>query len=161
MKQKITWMLLLVIGILSSLQSCDPGTEYPPTTYLDFIYVNKSDYEIVIESFSYYGKKHTYNIDEGSAFLQQCSFPGNEDGIIVFSDSLVVEFGGVRRMVYSKRPRSQFGPLDFVNYEAIQVAENLAEIAEIAEIAEDLAKNRTTLIYYFSNEDFENALNIE
>lgn len=73
MVQKTMWMQLLLIGILSSFQSCDRG-EIDKVSYEEYYYINNSDYEIDIKAISKIDDEilnKTFNIISDSTLIQE------------------------------------------------------------------------------------------
>lgn len=145
-KQKTIWMQLLLIGILSSFQSCNKE-EVDKLHHEEYYFINKSDYEIVIETISKIDKelyKNTYKMKKDSTFFQETEVMfGSTTSIIAHSDSVVVEFGDIKRMSYIPDTLSQYNTLNPNNYESVKIK-----------------NNRYKYTYTFTNNDFENALDM-
>lgn len=147
MKQRIMWMPLLLIGILSSFHACNKK-DVDNTYFEEYYYYNNSDYDVNIEAITKIDNSlvtNSYNIVVGSSFFQEREIVfGSVTGIIACSDSLVVKFGNSRQISYVPDTVSPFNILNRDNYEFTKVNEN-----------------RVKYIYALTNEDFENAYEIE
>lgn len=146
MGQKIIWMQLLLIGILSSFQSCN--TEIDGVLDEEYYFINNSDYDIGIKAISKIDNEiysSTYSIDVDSTFIQEIDIMfGSVTGIIAYSDSVVLEFGDVKEISFLPNSGSAYNILNKNNYATT-----------------NKEKNRVKYSYTFTNEDFENATVIE
>lgn len=147
MVQKTMWMQLLLIGILSSFQSCDRG-EIDKVSYEEYYYINNSDYEIDIKAISKIDDEilnKTFNIISDSTLIQEIEIMfGSVTGIIAYSDSVVLKFGNAKEISFLPNSESSFNILNKSNYST-----------------KDKENNRVKYTYTFTNEDFENAIEIE
>ncbi len=147
MGQKIIWMQLLLIGILSSFQSCDNG-ETDKVSYEEYYFINNSDYDIGIKAISKIDNEihsSSYSIAVDSTFIQEIEIMfGSVTGIIAYSDSVVLEFGNVKEINFLPNSESAYNILNKNNYTTTN-KEN----------------NRVKYSYTFTNEDFENATVID
>lgn len=146
MKQKTIWMQLLLIGILSSFQSCHEDVD--KVIYEKYYFINNTDHELVIEA--YYNDdddNYNYSLSKDSTLDQKSKLNiGSTRGIIAYSDSVVVKFGDVKRVSFLPDTNSPFNILDRDNY--------------------NYTKNKDSVVrhefkYHFTNDDFENASQID
>jgi len=144
MEQKIIWMQLLLIGILSSFQSCDKG-EVDKVYYEEYYLINNSDYNIVIESYNktddgYNSNNYTLNQDSTLCQKLELNF-GSTTGIIFYADSVVLRFGGSKEISFTPDTQSSFNIIDKRNYTVNEKSENKREYS-----------------YTFTNDDYDNAI---
>lgn len=144
MEQKIIWMHLLLIGILSSFQSCDKG-EDDKVYYEEFYFINNSNYEITIEAFNKMDDNYsnnTYSLSKDSTFHQKLELNfGSITGVVPYSDSAVVNFGDSIKASFLPDTQSSFNILNKSNYTVNKKSENHHEYR-----------------YVFTNDDYDNAL---
>ena len=158
MRQKAIWMLLLLIGILNSFQSCKG--EIDEAKYEEYCFINESDHVITIEAFFYEktdsGYANTINngiyvhrLRQGSTFCQRLELLfGNAHGYLFYADSAVVTFGDTVEISFLSRAHlhpdtthQPFNILDNRSYTYSKESDNLHNIE-----------------YVFTNDDYENAL---
>lgn len=149
MQQKIKFMRLLVIGILSSLVSC--STQVDGWYVSEYNLVNKTGSDVFIESFLFNtGRtgndtifRNVYTIRNDSVLIQQIElFFGNITGIVALSDSLSITLG--------ENYNVQFLPYDTVSPFNILNSSNY----EIERVSDSYEK----LTYTFTEDDVSNAL---
>ena len=142
MKQKTIWMQLLLIGILSSFQSCHEDVD--KVIYEKYYFINNTDHELVIEA--YYpdvDDGYNYSLSKDSTLCQKLELNfGSTTGIIAYSDSVVVKFRDVKSVSFVPETQSPFNILDRDNY--------------------NYTKNKDSVVrhefrYHFTNDDYENA----
>ena len=143
MEQKIIWMQLLLIGILSSFQSCDKG-EVDKAYYEEFYFINNSNYELTIEAFNKTDDdyvKNIYILKKDSTFHQKLELNfGSITGVVAYSDSAVVNFGDSIKAIFLPDTQSYFNILDKSNYTVNKKSENHHEYR-----------------FVFTNDDYDNA----
>lgn len=125
MVQKIIWMLLLLIGILSSFQSCIKTDN----AFIEkYNFVNKTVYQIDIEAFNRIDNGYyisTYNIPKDSSLFQVIDLDsGSKTGIIAHSDSVSIIFGNTKILSFLPNTESPFNILNRNNYAVISIDEN-------------------------------------
>lgn len=123
-------MQLLLIGILSSFQSCDKG-EVDKVYYEEYYLINSSDYNIVIETYnktvdSYNSNYYSLNQDSTLYQMLELNF-GSTIGIISYADSVVVRFGESKEISFTTETQSTFNILDKSNYTENKKSENNRE----------------------------------
>lgn len=136
-------MQLLVIGILSSFQSCDKG-EVDKVYYEEYYLINSSDYSIVIETYnktddSYNSNYYSLNQDSTLYQMLELNF-GSTTGIISYADSVVVRFGESKEISFTTETQSTFNILDKSNYTENKKSENNREYT-----------------YTFTKDDYDNV----
>ncbi|MGM0532823.1 MAG: hypothetical protein ACQER7_15860 [Bacteroidota bacterium] len=142
MKQKTIWMQLLLIGILSSFQSCHEDVD--KVYYEKFYFINDTDHELVIEA---YGNNDDYNysLSKDSTLFQKLELNfGSSAGIIAYSDSVIVKFGDAKRVSFLPDTKSPFNILDRDNYTSDKDPDN-----------------HHVFKYYFTDDDYDNASQID
>lgn len=144
MEQKIIWMQLLLIGILSSFQSCDKG-EVDKVYYEEYYLINNSDYNIVIESYNKTDNgfnSNNYTLNQDSTLYQKLELNfGSTTGMISYADSVVIRFGGSKEISFTPDTQSTYNILDKSNYTENEKSENNREYS-----------------YTFTNDDYDNAI---
>lgn len=144
MEQKIIWMQLLLIGILSSFQSCDKG-EVDKVYYEEYYLINNSDYNIVIESYNKTDdgyNSNNYTLIQDSILYQKLELNfGSTSGIISYADSVVIRFGGSKEISFTPDIQSTYNILDKSNYTENKKSENNREYS-----------------YTFTNDDHDNSV---
>ncbi|HIP48528.1 MAG TPA: hypothetical protein EYG92_06130 [Lutibacter sp.] len=146
MQQKIIWIVVLTFGILISFQSCKKNTD--GVSIEEFYYINNSDYDIVINAFNntdsgYIG--NTYNLPVNGDFSQEIeSMFGSKTGVVALCDSVSVVFGSNRIEHFLPNTESFFNILNHNNYEYFKKD-----------------KNHNSYTYSFTNDDYENAIDME
>lgn len=139
MKQKMILMQLLLIGILSSLQSCHEDVD--KVYYEKFYFINNTDHELVIKAYYIDDDHYNYSLSKDSTLYQKLELNfGSTTGIIAYSDSVVVKFGDVRKVRFLPDTQSPFNILDRDNYTSDKDSDNHHEFR-----------------YHFTNDDFNNA----
>lgn len=145
MVRETIWMLLLVIGILSSLQSCDENVD--KRVIHSYVYNNNSDYDINIQTFNYMTDTivvSRYNVKKDSVFSQEVDLMfGSVTGIISYGDSAVITFND-RFQNFTLKDTSKFNILNLDNYSHIEISNNHDEY-----------------LYYFTNKDYDFAEDID
>ena len=145
MQQKIIWIIVLTFGILISLQSCKKNIDR--VSIEEFYYVNNSDYNIVINAFNNTDNGYidnTYNLPVNGGFSQDIDLiSGSKTGIVALCDSVSVKFGNTKIVHYLPNTVSFFNILNHNNYEHLKKDEN-----------------RDSYTYIFTNDDYENAIDI-
>ena len=136
-------MQLLLIGILSSFQSCDKG-EVDKVYYEEYYLINSSDYNIVIETYnktvdSYNSNYYSLNQDSTLYQMLELNF-GSTTGIISYADSVVVRFGESKEISFTNETQSTFNILDKSNYTENKKSENNREYT-----------------YTFTKDDYDNV----
>jgi len=143
MEQKIIWIQLLLIGILSSFQSCDKE-DVDKTYYEEYYLINNSNYKIVIEAYNKTDdgyNSNNFNLKKDSTLYQKLELNfGSTTGIIVYADSVVVRFGDDKKISFLPDKQSSFNILDKSNYTVNKKSENHHEYT-----------------YIFTNDDYNNA----
>ncbi|NOU17112.1 MAG: hypothetical protein HOO91_06090 [Bacteroidales bacterium] len=125
MAQRTIWMQLLLIGILSSFQSCK---KVDRSFIEEYNLINKTEYQIDIEVFNridhgYY--KSTYNIPKDSVWVQKIDLDsGSKTGIIALADSVSVIFDNTKILNFLPYTESPFNILNQNNYDLIEIKEN-------------------------------------
>ena len=113
MKREIIWMQLLLIGILSSLISC---TETDDSYYEEYVFMNNSNHEIVIEAYTKNDDdylKNTYSISKDSSFVQEIEILfGSKTGIVALSDSVEIFFDNTKYNWFLPNSESEYNVLD-------------------------------------------------
>ena len=145
--KKIIWMQLLLIGTLSSFQSCNKGGE-DKVYYEEYHLTNKSDYEIVIKSFNKTDdgyEKTNFSINRDGSVYQMVELNfGSTTGIIAYADSVVLQFGNDKHISFNPDIQSAYNILDRKNYSETKKSEN-----------------KTEYRYTFTNEDYDNASTLD
>ncbi len=141
MKREIIWMQLLLIGILSSLISC---TETDDSYYEEYVFMNNSNHEIVIEAYTKNDDdylKNTYSISKDSSFVQEIEILfGSKTGIVALSDSVEIFFDNTKYNWFLPNSESEYNVLDRNNY-----------------LMDKLSDNHVKYTYVFSDNDHNNA----
>ncbi|MFV0290108.1 MAG: hypothetical protein ACK5IJ_04305 [Mangrovibacterium sp.] len=150
MKQKDIWMLLLAIGIVSSLMSCN--TIVDGGYILEFRIINNTEADLSIAVFNksisdslYYQSE--YNISKNDTLIQEYEpVFGSTLGLISFADSVEIIFGNTRKVSFGEETESPFNVIYtfYNNY-----------------IEELIPQRRSINTYTFTEEDYNNALPIE
>jgi hypothetical protein len=125
MTQKIIWMQLLLIGILSSFQSC----KKTDNAFIEnYVFINSTGYQIEIEAYNridngYY--KTAYYLPNDSSLYQEIDISfGSITGIIAHSDSVSLKFGNSKIIGFVPTTNSPYNILDHSNYDLIKIDEN-------------------------------------
>jgi len=143
MEQKITWMRLLFIGMLSSLLSCKSETD--GVRYEEYRLINNTNYTLYIESFTRIDDDFINTpkiINPNDSLLQEIElFFGSKTGIVSLSDSVHVNYDSLRYINLTPLTDTKFNILDFGNYEQ-----------------KIISAKRTRYIYRFTDDDFNNAI---
>lgn len=146
MEQKTIWIIVLIFGILISFHSCKEKTD--EVSIEEFYYINNSDYDIVINAFNNTDNgniDNTFNILTNSDFSQEIDIMfGSKTGIVALCDSVSVIFGNNRIVHFIPNTESSFNILIHDNYEYLKKDEN-----------------RNSYTYIFTNDDYENAIDME
>ncbi len=114
MKQRTIWILLLAIGVLSSLQSCSKIEEKP--VYEEYNFVNNSGSDISIKSY-FESIENNFIISKGDSIMQKVELVfGSCSDIIFFSDSVIVKFGDNKKTKFTRDINSPHNLLKRDNY---------------------------------------------
>lgn len=117
MVRKAIWMLLLCIGIVSSslVTSCkkEDGTKIRYKE--EFKYINKSNSDIIVTSFSS-GIASTYKFNKGDSLVQSQITPNVDDNLIINADSLKLILYSGEVIISSSTDDSPCNLLDRSNY---------------------------------------------
>ncbi len=143
MQQKTILMMLLTIGILSSLLSCNKG-HIDKALYQELHYINNSNHDLSITVFNKIDNNFidtTYSIVARDNFFQEFELIfGDISGIISECDSVTVKFGEERISIFIPDAVSSYNILNYNNYEFLEKSEN-----------------RRSYTYTFTEADYENA----
>jgi hypothetical protein len=142
--------ILVTIGYLSLLQSCDLG-RYSLETYQ---IKNASDYEITIKSYAHenLSRNEEYELNESIQLLPENGFWESSErettrgGSMYYylGDSIVIDFNEDRRIIYTYRDNSL--PRHLYNFNS--------------NYSKEVNDNKTTFTYTFTNDDYESAEDI-
>lgn len=96
MEQKIIWILLSIIGIISSLNSCITEKVY----MVRFEFSNATSHDIVIKSYYETDDSVWIKIEDSlrgnSSFQEQTPLPLGKKDVIALRDSVILVFDGIR-----------------------------------------------------------------
>jgi len=142
MKQKIIWMQLLLIGILSSLSSCTKESDN--SYYEKYVFINNSKHAIVIESYTRIDEDYVKNINSipiDSSLVQEIEILfGSKTGIVALSDSVEIFFDSTKYNWFLPNSKSEYNVLDRDNY-----------------LMDKLSDNHVKYTYVFTENDYNNA----
>lgn len=130
-------MLLLYIGILSSLQSCKIEKSY--LEIYNHKYINNSNFDIHIKV--YQGEqKYVYNYDllKDSILLQESY--GEVTGFISYADSIIITYGDNKQYKFNTFDTSDRNLMNYENYSE-----------------KKLSKYHYEYSYIFTDEDYNQA----
>ena len=131
MQQKIKFMRLLVIGILSSLASCN--IQIDGRYIREYYLINETGLDIQIKTFIGDGDElyvTDFSLPKDSVFFQSADiFMGNRDGILAEADSLSIRFGDMYDAQFSLADTvSKFNLLNSNNYEIERIKDNYEKL---------------------------------
>ncbi|MFV0289647.1 MAG: hypothetical protein ACK5IJ_01925 [Mangrovibacterium sp.] len=150
MKQKNIWMLLLAIGIVSSLMSCN--TIVDGRYIFNYCMINNTNVDLLVailkpQKDSIYYKAYEYDIAKGDTLKQEGDFIfGMAPGTISLSDSVEITFGDTRKVNFGKETKSPF---------------NIIQAVSDNYTLEIISEYYRTFTYTFTEDDYNNALPIE
>lgn len=146
MKQRVIWMPLLIIGILSSFQSCKKHVD----SYLihEYQYKNNSNYGVTVDVYNKVDRnflKNSYNIPKGAEFTQQLDIMfDSKTGIIELADSVELFLDNNKKVNYGITTDSKFNILKEENYVKLKKSDK-----------------HVIFTYVFTDEDFNKADSIK
>jgi hypothetical protein len=147
MKRKIIYLIFLVIGsnILISISSCESDVDYIINTH--YYYVNKSQHNIEMKVFNSIKELiKTYEIPSSDTLMYIISAEGGagpfqfESDIREIGDSIYVTFAGSRYLSFTR-------------------SDNILRGKFYTEIK--ISKYEYDMYYFFTDNDYENAKEIE
>lgn len=139
MKREIIWMLLLVIGTLSNLVYSCKG-EVDRSQLQQFIYVNNSNYTILINKYINNNIKNEYLISKNDSLIQEIDLGfGSTENLIIYSDSVNVVFENSKILRFKLNDNVNRNLLKMESYESYR--------------KNDVIVNK----YIFTNTDYQKA----
>ena len=131
MEQRTTWILLLIIGLLSSFlfQSCEKG-EVEYINIKNYKYINQTNYAITIHKWlnNIENKYEISNSDKiefrmefngGGCFINnvnQIAFNPNSDCLLINADSIKIVFNNTKKLTLKQGDTRKVNILNEANY---------------------------------------------
>jgi len=121
MAQKITWMQLLIIGLISSifLSACEKKVDNQIIS--DYIFSNQSNHTIQLHCF-FAGIDSTYSLNKSNTFKISEDLMTGASFIIVRADSVKVVYDSIKYQIFNRI--SNDGVLNLNNYDYTEITKN-------------------------------------